>query len=104
MKNTFKKGVSRVLIFFDTAEKVWYGVALDFNLIVDGNEPETVRKDLRNLMLDYIDSAKKLGDEKLLNRKIDSEYEKIWKELEKGNLEKKLLSPYRFYSASKEYV
>ncbi len=102
MKNTFKKGVSRVLIFEDKNEKVWYGVALDFNLVVDGNDPEEVRFNLRNLMVEFVESARLLGDENLLNQKTEKEYEEMWSSLEKEN--QSIKSPYQIYSMSKEYV
>lgn len=76
MKNTLKQGSIRTMIFKEN--DVWYGVALELNLVVDASEKQYAFSKLDRAIKSYIKAATKVGDESVLNQKTDSEYEKLW--------------------------
>lgn len=82
-KNTANKGAVRYVIFNDGDS--WYGVALEFNLVVDAETPQGVYFDLLSSVRSYIDTVKN-GHirNSVLNQNTSSEYSKLWKDLQDG--------------------
>lgn len=79
--NTLQKGSVRYIIFRE--ENTWYGVALEFNIVEQGNNPQEVLFLLFEAMAGYVESAKKAkGRPHILNQKPDPEYERLWNILE----------------------
>lgn len=85
MKNTLKNGAYRWMIFKE--ENTWYGVALEFGIVVDGEDPRLVEIELQEAVLGYLESAKKLTKgfredqiNSLLNLTPEPEYEDKWAE------------------------
>ncbi len=94
-KNTTKKGKVRMIIFKDNKENQWYGVALEFNLVVSGDTPVEVQYELHEAMLGYVEAVREikgLRDYSCLNQVADELYEKMWLALEQ---DKKIPSPYQ---------
>jgi hypothetical protein len=101
MKNTLKRGVIRNIIFKEG--DTWYGVAMEFNIVVEGDTPEIASFDLQEAMSGYLESLgnSKVGGirtDEILNQQSDPEYETLWKKLE-GN--EPIESPYQIYSFGK---
>lgn len=89
-KNTLKSGSVRYIIFKE--EDTWYGVALEFNIVVDGDNPQKVMYSLFEAMQGYVETAKKLKMRPMpLNQTPDPEYQKLWEKLEREKREKDLL-------------
>lgn len=82
--NTGKKGRVRCITFEEGG--VWYGVALEFNIVVSGDDPDVVSYNLQEAIQGYVESMRKIGGSRSapLNQKVDSEYENLWKNLDKG--------------------
>ena len=81
-KNTFKRGSVRYIIFKEN--NIWYGVALEFNIVEEGDNPTEVMAFLFEAIQGYIETAKKLKMRPMpLNQKPDKEYKELWDELEK---------------------
>lgn len=76
-RNTLQKGSVRNIIFKEGG--VWFGVALEFNIVETGDDPREVMIMLDEAVRGYVASAKKakLRDH-VLNQKSDPEYEKLW--------------------------
>lgn len=80
--NTVKQGRYRWMIFKDGND--WVGVALEFNIVVTGQDPRVVEVELQEAVLGYLEAAKKLKGFRanqvnaLLNQKSDDEYEERW--------------------------
>ena len=55
--NTTKKGEVRTIVFKEG--DTWYGVALEFNIVVEGDEYEGVHFDLQEAIKGYVESLKK---------------------------------------------
>jgi len=78
-KNTTKKGSVRYVIFKQGPK--WFGVALEFNIVETGDDPQEVTFLLFEAIQGYVESLKKvkgLLDFSALNQKPDKEYENIW--------------------------
>lgn len=95
-KNTKNKGRVRILVFKERA--VWYGVALEFNIVESGDDPKKVLLSLEQAIRGYVKAAKKakLGSS-VLNQKTEKEYEDIWNQVQTNNL---IRSPYQIHSAN----
>jgi hypothetical protein len=93
--NTIQKGAVRCIIFKDT--EAWYGVALEFNLVVEGDTPEIVAYELNQAIVGYVESAKisNVRTEHILNQSSVSEYEELWNALAN---KKPIPSPYLVHS------
>jgi hypothetical protein len=80
--NTVTKGLYRWMIFKDGGS--WVGVALEFNIVVTGDEPRVVEFELHEAVIGYLESAKKLKGfrtnqiNSILNQDADEEYETLW--------------------------
>ena len=80
-KNTLQNGSVRFIIFKE--EGAWYGVALEFNIVEQGDDPQEVLFLLFEAMAGYVESAKKAkARPHILNQTPDPEYEKLWNTLE----------------------
>ncbi len=77
--NTTKKGQVRSIVFKEGA--TWYGVALEFNIVVDGIDAEVVQFNLQEAIRGYVESQRKIKGARMnpLNQKPDAEYEHMWK-------------------------
>jgi hypothetical protein len=65
----------------------WYGVALEFNIVVDGDEYEVVHFELLEAIKGYVNSIKKIKGTRTdtphaLNQLADQEYETMWDNLQ----------------------
>ena len=82
-KNTLEKGAVRHIIFKE--DGVWYGVALEFNIVEEGDNPLEVMASLFEAIQGYVETAQKnkFGPAPL-NQVPDKEYLALWYELEKG--------------------
>ena len=89
--NTAHKGRFRHIVFRDG--KVWYAVALEFNIVESSDDPKLAFLGLLRAVSGYIESFRKIKGARfsLLNQKSDPEYEKLWKSL---NSPKPIKSPY----------
>jgi len=88
-KNTLNKGAVRYIIFKD--EGVWYGVALEFNIVEEGDNPVEVMASLFQAIEGYVETAKKLKIHPApLNQKPEAEYEEMWKKLQENKQTKAL--------------
>jgi predicted RNase H-like HicB family nuclease len=82
-KNTLEKGSVRYIIFKE--DGVWYGVALEFNIVEEGDSPEEVMSSLFQAIKDYVKTASKFKIRPMpLNQKPDKEYQELWNKLENG--------------------
>ena len=84
MKNTPKKGKYRWIIFKKGAE--WYGVAMEFNIVQVGDDPQLVYLELQEAVRGYIEAAQKIKGFRdkavnpMLNQTADEEYESLWEQ------------------------
>ena len=84
--NTVKKGQVRTIIFKE--EGTWYGVALEFNIVVEADTYEAAHFDLLEAIRGYVDSLKKIRGFRshsinpVLNQMADQEYETMWAKLQ----------------------
>lgn len=80
--NTPTNGTYRWMIFKD--KNSWVGVALEFNIVVTGDEPRVVEFELQEAVIGYLESAKKIKGfragqvNSILNQETDEEYESRW--------------------------
>lgn len=91
--NTPKKGRFRYIVFKDSG--TWYAVALEFNIVESSDDPKLAFFNLLQAIDGYIASMKKIKgamNYSTLNQKADSEYEKIWLQLQS---KKAVKSPYQ---------
>jgi len=80
-KNTLNKGSVRYIIFREN--NTWYGVALEFNIVEEGDNPVKVMASLFEAIQGYVETARKVKIRPYpLNQKSDLEYEKLWDKLE----------------------
>lgn len=81
MINTPKKGSVRCIVFKD--EDTWYGVALEFNIVVSAEDPDIARFNLDEAIMGYIESQKKIKGSRVapLNQKPEKEYDDMWQNL-----------------------
>lgn len=79
-RNTIEKGKFRYIIFED--DGCWFGVALEFNLVVEADNKQLAFVELANAVDGYLTAARK-GKMRptVLNQDIDPEYSILWKEL-----------------------
>ncbi len=80
--NTLKDGMYRWMIYREG--DTWIGVALEFNIVLTGNDPKVVEIELQEAVLGYLESARKVKGfrtqqvESVLNQEADEEYENRW--------------------------
>lgn len=86
-KNTLQKGSVRYIIFRE--RDTWYGVALEFNIVEEGDNPLEVMASLFQAIQGYVETARKLKMRPIpLNQKPDKEYQDLWEKLERSKTEK----------------
>jgi hypothetical protein len=100
--NSVKNGSYRWMIYKEG--DTWIGVALEFNIVVTGNDPKIAEIELEEAVIGYLESAKKLNDgfrpqqiNSLLNQEADKEYEDKWNgamDSEKTADDKSVVSPF----------
>ena len=99
-KNTLKKGSVRHIIFKEG--DTWYGVALEFNIVEEGDNPVEVMASLFQAIQGYVETARKLKMRPMpLNQKPDKEYQELWDKLEGRELSKKTvkaITPQQVYN------
>ena len=87
-KNTLQKGSVRYLVFKDG--DIFFGVALEFNIVVEGAHPMEAMLLLNEAVVGYLESARKYKMRThILNQKPDPEYEKMWQEYQDRKLKEK---------------
>ena len=80
-KNTLNKGSVRCIIFKEG--DTWYGVALEFNIVEEGQDPLIVQASLYQAIKGYVQTARKLKMRPIsLNQKPHREYEELWSALQ----------------------
>ena len=93
-KNTLKRGSVRFIIFKEN--NTWYGVALEFNIVEEGDNPVEVMASLFEAIQGYVEAARKFKLRPMpLNQKPDKEYEELWDRLEDT---KTITKPQEVYS------
>ena len=76
-KNTLKKGSVRFMVFRDRGS--YFGVALEFNVVVTAASPQEAYIFLNEAASGYLESARKAKlRPSVLNQKPEAEYEKMW--------------------------
>jgi len=76
-KNLPNRGSVRYIIFKQNG--TWYGVALEFNLVEESDDPLRVMASLFQAIKGYVETVRKLKLRPMaLNQKPDKEYEKLW--------------------------
>lgn len=86
-KNTLQKGSVRYIVFRE--QSTWYAVALEFNIVEEGDDPREVLIMLFEAIAGYIKSARKIGARPhILNQRPDREYEDLWSALRAKNTAK----------------
>ena len=100
-QNTLKKGSVRFLIFRDGQS--YFGVALEFNVIVEASSPEEAYIFLNEATNGYLEAARKIKIRpSVLNQKTDPEYEKMWDEYQNRKLKEKyenIINKFPIFSA-----
>ena len=87
-KNTLNKGSVRFLIFRDGES--WFGVALEFNVVVEAANPQEAYIFLNEATSGYLESARKAKLRPIvLNQKPEAEYEKMWQANQDAKLKAK---------------
>src|SRR3989344_7310139 len=77
-KNTTTSGSVRNVIFQN--DGVWYGAALEFNIVETGDSPQEVMLLLDEAVKGYVEAAQKTKSSmSVLNQEVDPEYEKLWR-------------------------
>lgn len=86
--NTLKNGSVRFLIFRDGES--YFGVALEFNVIVEAANPQEAFLFLNEAASGYLEAARKVKlRPSVLNQKTDPEYERMWQEYQNRKLKEK---------------
>lgn len=76
-KNTLKKGCVRYIVFKEKG--LWHAVALEFNIVETGDDPDEVLFLLFEAIQGYVESAQKIkARPNIFNQTPDPEYQKIW--------------------------
>ncbi len=81
--NTTREGSVRCIVFKD--DDTWYGVALEFNIVVEADDSDVVMFDLQEAIRGYVGSLRKARVAtkfEALNQKSDEEYEQMWQNLQ----------------------
>jgi len=87
-RNTLQKGSVRYIIFKE--DDTWYGVALEFNVIVDGDNPVEVMASLFEAIEGYVETVRKMKMRPHpLNQIPGKEYQDMWRKLEESREEEK---------------
>ncbi len=99
-KNTLDSGRVRWIVFQD--EGTWFGVALEFNLVIEADDPQVAMSDLHTAIRGYVAATKKSKMRTaVLNQEPAAEYSILWKYLEHQDsrkLPKLTINPKRVFS------
>lgn len=77
-KNTPHNGQVRTLIYEEGG--LWYGVALEFNIVESGDSPQEVMIMLDEAIRGYVETAlKKKLSIGVLNQPVNQSYDKLWR-------------------------
>jgi len=94
-KNTLQKGSVRTIIFEKNGE--WFGVALEFNIVEHGDDPQEIMIMLDEAIRGYVQSARKAKLRPMvLNQVADKEYQNLWNKLEARKLVPKPIRVHSF--------
>ncbi|HEY4514866.1 MAG TPA: hypothetical protein VJJ22_01780 [Candidatus Paceibacterota bacterium] len=100
-KNTLQKGSVRYLVFKE--DDIWYGVALEFNIVEEGEDPQLVLFNLLQAIQGYVKSLRKIkARQDPLNQIPEREYEVLWNEANRSELSVK--SPFSVYTFGTQIV
>ncbi len=82
-KNTAQKGSVRYIIFQDKKDGLWYGVALEFNIVESAEDPRVAIVRLFEAIQGYVESFKKVHGARPypLNQEAEKVYENLWDRL-----------------------
>ncbi len=83
-ENTFENGSVRHIIFKEG--DTWYGVALEFNIVEEGDDPVAVMASLLEAIQGYIETAQKHQINAPLNQKPDKTYQNLWEKIAEGKV------------------
>lgn len=87
-KNTPQKGSVRYLVFKD--DDIFFGVALEFNIVVEAAHPTEALLLLHEAAMGYLESARKTkARPHVLNQKPDPEYERMWQAYQDQRMKEK---------------
>lgn len=91
-KNTLQKGTVRYIVLKEA--DTWYGVGLEFNIVIEADTKEVALFNLFDAIRGYVNSARKIGGVRpdILNQSVAKEYEELWQAL---NTNKPVPSPYQ---------
>ena len=99
-KNTLDSGRVRWIVFEE--EGTWFGVALEFNLAVEADDPQLALSDLHTAIRGYVVAARKSKMRtSVLNQEPAAEYAILWKFLEqreKSKSSKLTVDPKKVFS------
>lgn len=77
MNNTTEKGRVRYIVFRE--DDTYYGVALEFNLVVEGDDPQTTLLSLFEGIRGYVEATRKARVRPpVLNQQPSAEYARLW--------------------------
>lgn len=77
-RNTLDRGRIRWIVFHD--EGTWFGVAIEFNLIVEADNPDTALFELHQAVQGYVKAARKSKMRPVVLNQIPAgEYGLLWK-------------------------
>jgi hypothetical protein len=106
MVNNLNKGSVRTIVFKDG--DTWYGVGLEFNIVVDADTAELAAFELNEAIKGYVTSIVKsqqrvggLRVESMLNQTAEPEYEEMWNSLVANE---PLKSPYQVSSFGRQLI
>lgn len=100
-KNTVNEGSVRYIIFKESS--TWYGVALEFNIVEEGDDKLAVMASLFQAIQGYVKTAQRLKMRPMpLNQTPDKEYQELWDKLkaEKNGKAASLENVYTFGNLS----
>ncbi|MDP2669398.1 MAG: hypothetical protein Q8P07_06275 [bacterium] len=79
-KNTLAKSTIRYIVYRDKNDEAWYAAGLEFNIVRAGDSALEALLGLLEAIDGYIESAREIKAENVLNQKPIAEYEKMWDE------------------------
>ena len=84
-KNILNKGSVRCIVFKEGG--TWYAIALELNIVEQGDDPLVVQASLYQAIKGYVQTARKFKMRPMsLNQKPDKEYEELWRVLQSNTL------------------
>jgi hypothetical protein len=72
-------GYVRCIVFQE--DGVWYGVALEYNIVESADTADVVYIQLQEAITGYREALSTSGDELIFVPHVDPEYEQMWQEL-----------------------